>query len=740
MASSFDDPSSKDEEQPRETDPRDGDDASDEDDDKILERARAFFALSSEAWHEIRSLANEDIKFSAGDQWDLAIKTSRQSDARPCLTINRLPQVIQQVTNDQRQNRPSIKVHPVDDIADPETAKIQQGLIRHIEYNSSADAAYDTAFESASRGGFGFYRLIAQHCDPMSFDQDILIKRIPNQFSVFFDPHSVEPDGSDANEGGITEDLSKDEYKRLYPESQLSRMGEWEVVGNQYPDWMMGGLARVAEYFYKEYRTDTLVQLITGEIALESELPPGIPPAAIKTRRPTMIPTICWIKMNAVEILEKTTLPGSGRWIPIIPVFGNDLIVDGKRVLEGLIRHAKDPQRMLNYWKSAETEAIALAPKAPFIAAEGQIEGYEDIWKSANRANHSYLPYKPISLGGVAVPMPQRQSFEPAVQAITQAAMYAADDVKATTGIYDASLGAKSNETSGIAIQRRNNQSQTSNFHFIDNLTRSIKHGGRIIIDWMPDVYDSARTARIIGEDGTQQIVKLNQPHQDENGKDRLYDLRSGKYDVTVDVGPSFASKRQEAAASMMDFSKSVPQLAQGAADLIAKNMDWPGAPEIAERLKKMLPPGLADDPASKSQAIPPQVQAQMQQQAQLIKQLTDELHMAASPVELKRMELESRERIEFAKLNSNLELEMAKMGSEESMALLSNEIAGIKHRMSLINWEQPIDGSSNQDPGQPEAGAPMGLDPMGGAAQPMAQNPTGGEPPGSPMEGQPHP
>jgi hypothetical protein len=731
--SSPDDPSSIRDENPQqgETSPKQDDEQSD---DKILERARKFFQVSGEAWHQIRLDALADIKFSAGDQWDKGIRGQREVEGRPCLTINRIPQFIQQVTNDQRQNRPAIKIHPVDDKADVETAKVRSGIVRHIEYNSNAEAAYDTGFEGAARGGFGFWRIVTEYCDPTSFDQEIVIKRIPNQFSVFFDPHSVEPDGSDANEGGISEDLSKEQYARVYPNSKLAQMGEWDIVGNNYPDWMPGGCARIAEYFYKEYQDENIYQLVTGEIVLGSELPEGTPQEAIKSSRKTQIPKICWIKMNAVEILDRTVIPGSGQWIPIIPVFGNDLIVDGKRVLESLTRHAKDPQRMLNYWKSAETEAIALAPKAPYIIAEGQLEGYEEIWKSANRSNHAYLPYKPVALNGAPVPPPQRQAFEPAVQAITQAAMLAADDLKAVTGIYDAALGARSNENSGIAIQRRNIQSQTSNFHFIDNLSRSIKHTGRIINDWLPDVYDSARTARIIGEDGSQEIIQLNTEPAPGSKQDRTYDLSVGRYDVTVDVGPSFASKRQEAVASILDLSKAMPQLPGVAGDLIIKNMDWPGAQDIADRVRKTLPPGLADEGKGK-QPIPPELQARMQQMNQMIQHLTGELQHASDPMVLERMRLESRERIELAKLKTDAEIEMAKMGSKEAIALLGHQIAEIESRLNLVGISQPIGAESPESIPSPE---PAEMPP--GAGDPQAQNPTGGESPGPSVEGQPNP
>lgn len=351
---------------------------------------------------------------------------------------------------------------------------------------------------------------------------------------------------------------------------------------------------------------------------------------------------------------------------------------------------------MYNYWKSAETEAIALAPRAPFIMAEGQIEGHEQEWASANRRNHSHLTYKAVDLNGTPVPPPQRQTFEPAIGAITQASMGAAEDLKATTGIYDASLGGRSNETSGVAIQRRNQQAQTSNFHFVDNLTRSIKHVGRICIDLIPKIYDAARAERIIGEDGEQKIVKLNQDTGEigKDGKPLLYKLDAGKYDATVDVGPSYASKRQEAASSMIELTKSIPMIGQVAPDLIVKSMDVPGAQDLAERLKKI--PSIAaliDDPSAKGkQQLPPEVQAQMAQMGQMVEQLTQQLHEAQDEADKKLVEIQSRERIEMAKLETTATIELAKLESKESLNLLAHQIAELDARQQMLGMGQPFD------------------------------------------------
>jgi hypothetical protein len=556
----------------------------------------------------------------------------------------------------------------------------------------------------------------------MSFDQEILIKSVRNSFSCYLDPNYQEPDGSDANWGFVFENVSHDDYRAQYKGSKLTGMEDWASIGNHNPGWLTENTIRIAEYFCKSFKEVTILLLSNGDVVEESKLPKELPEGLTVTqKRKTVLPDIKWYKLNGVEILERTPWPGM--WIPIIPVLGNERDIDGRRILEGIVRHAKDPQRMYNYWQSSSTETIALAPRAPFIGVEGQFEGYEAQWQEANRKNHAFLQYKPKTIGGQPVGPPTRNVYEPPIQAISQAMMNSSEDLKATTGIYDASLGNRSNENSGVAIQRRNQQSQTGNFHYIDNLSRSIRHAGRIIIDLIPTIYDTQRAQRILGEDGTPEMVLLNQVFQ-KDGKDMVHRLGYGKYDCTIETGPSYATKRQEAVASMLDFAKAVPQAANFIQDLIARNMDWPGATEIADRLKKTLPPGVADDKKDDQQPLPPEVQQQMQQMSGMIQQLTQHLHAAQDELDQKTRELESKERIAMAQVQANIEIELAKLGSKEAQTLLAHEVGQISQRLDLLKFNQQMDNENEQ-----AAGA------MNPAAQPQSnQPPTGGSSPGSPM------
>lgn len=695
-------------------------------DEKLLEEARHRYEIASEAFSEIHRDALDDLEFAYGEQWPSAELNQRNLDKRPSLTINKMPQFINQVTNDQRQNRPSVKVYPVDDAADIETAKILQGLIRHIEYNSSADTAYDVAFDGAVTHGFGYFRAVTDYVSPQSFEQEILIKSIKNPFSVRIDPASVEPDGSDMNWAFIEQDFLKDDFIAKYPDAELSNFSDWSKIGQEYKsDWIGEEKCRVAEYIYKEFETKTLCRLATGEILFKDEINPELlSTLQIVDERTTRVAMIKWFKTNGHEILERGEDTGS--YVPLFPVYGKDVNIQGKRVLEGLIRHSKDSQRMYNYFVSAETEAIALAPKAPFIAAEGQItETNKSNWQSANIRSHAFLEYKPISLAGQVMPAPQRQAFEPAVQAISNARMLASEDIKATTGIYDSSLGARSNETSGIAIQRRAVQAQTSNFHFIDNLSRTIRHLGRVLVEKIPLIYDTPRAARIIGEDGEQKIVLLNQIFE-ENGQQKQFNLSAGKYDVTVDTGPSFQTKRQEALASMGELTRAYPQFAQFAGDLMVKSMDWPGASEIAERLKRTVPPNILGEEQNQQQ-IPPEVQAQMQQMTQMIDQLTAKINESNDIINNKRAELESKERIEFAKMEVDLKKELFKAQASASSQVMAEELAFIKQRLANLDINQDFDQQFSESGPQEAATYQEPIAPTDGL-QTSGQTPIQGE------------
>jgi len=678
----------------------------------ILATARKRFALAIEATKDMRDLGDEDIKFIAGDQWPDDIKAFRTNAKRPVITINRCPQMVRNVTNDQKLNRPSIKVYPCDDKADVDTAKIFQGLIRQIENESNAEQAYDTAHENAAKRSYGYWRVITEYESPTSLKQKILIKRIRNPNSVLLDPFHKEKDGSDAKWGFVFEDIPKDEFAAEYPDSELTEAGAWKVDGQNDLNWVGDNTVRIAEYFTIEYQDDELleVQIISAEgssveTILQSQAKDilakleanGAQVLMTGKSRKTKIPVVEWYKMDGCTIHDENVFPG--QYIPIIPCYGEEHDIDGKVIYESVIRHSKDSQRLYNYNKSTIAETIAMAPKAPYIVVEGQIpKQYEPQWRTANTANHAYLTYSPVDVNGNLAPPPQRQVYEPPIQAVTQAAMVEAEDMKNTSGITDSAMGNRSNETSGLAINARAQQSQKNTFHLTDNVNLSIKHTGRILVDIIPIVYDTAQAVRILGEDNEGEIVKINELFT-YKGEKRTFDFSRGKYDVYVDSGPGYATKRQEAVESMLEMAKAAPQIMQIAPDLIVRNLDWPGATELAERLKKTVDPKLID---SKDQApIPPEIQNQMMQMDQTIKMLTARSAELETNEATKKMELESKERIETLKLQTQVALKDMDIKAKALDATYKAELDSIKlmmnKRLGLLDFNEPINDEFEQ-------------------------------------------
>jgi hypothetical protein len=626
-------------------------------DSDILTVARARLDMAVSALAESREDEIDDLRFYAGSpdnhwQWPADVLATRGAvqgqtiNARPTLTINKLPQHVRQVTNDMRQNRPGAKVIPVDDNADVEVAEIFNGMIRHIEYISDADVAYDTACENQVSYGEGYITLMTEYCDENTFDQDIKIGRIRNSFSVYMDPLIQDPTGADAKYCFITEDLTKAEYERQYPDAApISTLQSLGVGDQSISNWLNEDTVRIASYYYIDY-DKTKLNLYPGnqsafEGTPEDKMLKDMFGKPVKSRMSER-PRVMYCKINGYEILEQKEW--AGKWIPVIRVIGNEFEVDGRIYISGLVRNAKDAQRMYNYWVSQEAEMLALAPKAPFIGYGGQFEGYEDKWKTANTNNWPYLEVNPdVTDGqGAVLPLPQRAQPPMASSGLLQAKAGASEDIKSTTGQYNASLGMGSNERSGKAILARQREGDVGTFHYGDNLTRAVRHVARQLVDLIPKIYDTQRIARIIGEDGETKMVKINpdQPQpvnkiMDQNGIviEKIYNPGVGKYDVVATTGPGYATKRQEALEAMAQLLQGNPQLWSVAGDLFVKNMDWPGAQEMSKRFAKTIDPKFLsdgeDDPAL--QAAQQQIQAmgaEMEQMHQMIQNVGKSIEM----------------------------------------------------------------------------------------------------------------
>lgn len=704
-------------------------------DDKLIAEVKEFYDLASSQDMDNRQRWLDDIRFYNGEQWPDALRRLRESDpngARPCLTINKLPLHVHQVTNDVRQNPPSIKVHPVDDKADVKTAEVLNGIIRHIEYQSNADIAYFTANENQVIAGVGYWRVITDIEDEETNKQEIYIKPIQNIFTVYFDPNSLDPCGQDAERVLVTHEMPKEEFEEKYPKAALVDFSAHGIGDNNYSAWVTKDTVRVGEYWIKEEQTVNKLLVEGGGLMTEEEYwafaQETMTRPFIHGKRSFTTEKIKWYKTNGVEILESGDW--AGKYIPIVRVPGEIVNLEGKQILKGLVNGAKDPARMYNFWVSAETELIALQPKAPFIVAAGTLDGFEDRWAAANISNFPYLEYNPIDVNGNPAQMPQRQPFAGSPNGIINAKMGASDDLKATTGQFDASLGMRSNETSGRAILARQKEGDVGTYHFIDNMGKAIRYTGRILIDLIPKIYDTARVVRIVGEDDTVSQAMLdpeqNTPVRKVRGNDgnikTIYNPSIGQYDVTVSTGPSYNTKRMEAFDAMTQLVQGNPQLWPIIGDLIVKNMDWPGSEAMAKRLKAMLPPQVAQLEQDEEQDIPPQVKAQMAQMQQQLQQFQKGIHDAALGLQEKDKEIQDLQS-QLKDKDESVEVDQYKAVTErmkvEADIAIKNELPILQEQIGIISQTiahliEPVEDDSqeveemppmNQQPSQPSAG-----------------------------------
>ncbi|PAP94000.1 portal protein [Mesorhizobium wenxiniae] len=639
-------------------------------DDDLLRAALDDFQACEDAESTNRTTALADMTFSRlNDQWPADVAKQRQVEGRPCLTINKLPTFIRQVVNDARQNKPSIKVHAADSGADPATAELINGLIRNIEYASNADTAYDTATECAVSGGFGYIRVGMDYAYDDAFDMDITINRVSNPFSIYGDPNSRNADSSDWDKAFVVDRLSKEQFKAQYGDKAQVDWDDasWNDVSTS---WRDGDFVTVAEWWTREEVERPIFQLSDGSVhdmeAMQSEqMQFLLSTGQIKVVRERQAKS-CKVTqriMSGAEILETRDWPG--RYIPIIPVYGDEFDIEGKRYFRSLIHNAVDAQRMFNYWRTASTELVALAPKVPYIGEQGAFDVDQERWNTANTKSHPYMEYKKGALP------PQRQPLDMGTAAgALQEALNASDDIKSIIGLYDASLGARSNETSGRAIMARQREGDVSTFHFIDNMSRAIRHTGRVLIDLIPKVYSGERIIRIIGEDGTQEAKPINkeypqvdpktgQPMVDEQGQAimAMHDLTAGKYDLTVTTGPSFTSRREEAAASMTEMVRAFPAAAPIIMPELAKQLDWPGADKIADKMEEMA-----------SGQVPPELQKQMQEMQAQMQKLAQENQQLKADKSEKIAEIEAEQQIQLIKVQSEEKIAAAKIQSQQQV------------------------------------------------------------------------
>tara|TARA_R110000751_G_scaffold39388_5_gene93623 strand:+ start:947 stop:3067 length:2121 start_codon:yes stop_codon:yes gene_type:complete len=613
----------------------------------------------------------EDVEFGRlGDQWEDAVAQSRRDESRPCLTINKLPSFIRQVVNESRQNKPGIVVNPIDNGADPETARVLNGIVRAILRNSNADQAFDTGIDCAVSGGFGFMRVDIEYAHEQAFEMEAVVRRIMDPLTVHWDVTTESFDATDWKYGFISSLYPEAEFKQMYPDAEPVDFseGSQEDIYNVWKSTEHG--VRVAEYFCKEEEEHELwlikgfnFQRPDGEVidtkairkdhlpglakqwgeSMGIEVPEGIGDEeliayffemrGLKVMQSRTVQGTKVVKriITGKEIIEESEWPGDN--IPIIPVWGEEVVSRGLRYFRSMITDARDSQIMYNFWRSAETEIVAMQPKNPWVVEEGAIpaDGEKD-WEDANKRSIAYLTYKKGYKAPVRAQPPMISS------GALQNSLHASDDMKSIIGIYDSALGARSNEVSGRAILARQKESDVSNYHFVDNLSRSITYLGKVLLEIIPNIYSARQVVRTVGEDAKESVAHLMLEGQgvqlpdmdgqydgtglqtDENGNfmfdktkppNRLYDLNVGKYDVTVKAGPSYASKREETRETLIEIMRQVPGSAPLLGDILLQHLDFEGAEEVAERLKQFVAtqiPGMANMTAGLAAGQSPQM------------------------------------------------------------------------------------------------------------------------------------
>lgn len=705
---------------------------------EFLSVARQRFKRSYEAESTLRMDMLDDMEFYNSDQWPEHVKMERTLDKRPILTINRLPQFVRQVVNQARNSKPAIQINPVDNGADVETAEVFQGICRQIERQSKAHIAYSTAQEHQAIMGRGFIRVLAEYATDDSMEQEIRIKRVMDALTVYPDPSCAEPDYSDAMFCFIIERVPREEYKIRYGEEAMVSALDFSSLGIETAQWLNDEGIQVAEYFYIESVKTRIADIqvnttpptrvvVDRSIITAEDLSSGR--VTIIKERETIKRQVKWSLINGIDILEGNDDKTAGRdlpgpWIPVVPVLGEELVVRGRKNVRGMVRDAKDPQRSYNFWVSAETEMIALAPRAPVIGAAGQFENLETKWNDSNRRNFAYLEYNPMDVNGQLVPPPQRASFDPNIGPIVQATMQADRDLKSVIGMFDASQEA-SQEQSGKAIIARQKQGEEGTSHFLDNLSRSIEQIGRILVAWIPIYYDKPRMLRILGEDETERSVVVHAGQTDAaqqefdqqrtNFEDKFplkknilegrpFDLSVGRYDVTISVGPSYQSRRQESVDAILQLINSQPALAPVVSDILVGNMDWPGAKQLAKRLKKIVPPEVlaSENEDGGPPPIPPEIQQQMQQMQMQLQEAMVALQEKEQIIQTKAQELAAQAKVKMLEIQGRLreaelkqQLELVKiqvqMQSDQAIELLKAKLEEIALRLEHAHDERMV-------------------------------------------------
>lgn len=699
--------------------------------EQIIEEAKTRFKYCVEAERDIREQAKIDHEFMLSKQWPEQARQVREQQKRPCLTQNLLPQYVNSVANEFRQNLPSIEAKAAGESADNDTADIITGLCKSIEVKSNAESAYVKAQKDMVIGGFGHVRICADYKDEDSWDQELFIERVRDPFSIYLDPGAQKYDRSDGDFAFVIERMSKDEFKRRWPKAELSNANDFSNLTEQDPDWFQKDEIQVAEYWkVKHDRVKKFLFRSQGgdSLAIEEgqDAPEGFLAVVDQSGKPLSKMfdkrTVCCYYINGIEVLETAEWPG--KYIPIVPFYAEEYFLDGKRHLVGLVRNMRDAQVRYNAMISAEAEAIALTPKAPYIAPVGSTAGLESIWENANTDTYSVLYYKArpeLPNGG----KPERQFPTTDISSISAAIKQADNDMKAANGIYSASLGQGGPETSGKAIMARQKEGDTATFNYLHNAALSISHVGRILVDLLPYYYNESQVVNIVKPDGQQEAVKINELFQDEAGKDQHYDLTVGRYDVTVSTGPSYSTQKEQTFDRLTQFVQAYPELLQICGDMIfrAAPLQAGLGEQMAERMEKMLPPQLQPQNPEQQQ-IPQAIQAQMQQLMAQHDQLVQALTAAQAQVEDKQAERDLKMKLALIDKETKLTLAELQANAQAGQLLLAQQMKATQQ--SLDHVQQFLMAGADHESQMQQAAHQASLEPSepgAGPANPADQS-----------------
>ena len=674
----------------------------------FIQQAMKRWETANTAEAKMRLEGEIDGQFLNLDQWDKADKDARESSGKPTLTIDQIGEPFRQGVGQMRGAKPTIQVNPVDSGADQDTAEVFQGLIRHIEITGGAKAARDESFKSAFGIGLGYHRILAEFANvdqdnpEAIFDQSLRYQAIDNPFIVFMDPATPPHRPEESRFCHVIEDIPKDEFERRWPGKLATSQDAFSATGISMPEWFPEGSVRVSDYYYVEEGPDpTLPEyalLADGQVVPAAEIPEG---AEVVQRRHPISRTVRLAKITGAEILEgEGEQPTEGRkqdcqYIPVIPMYGESMVVKGQRTRRGIVRSARDSQRQYNYHNSELTYELALAPKSKVIMAEGQDEGYEKMWEMAPTQAFPALKYRPVSLLGQPVPAPQIAQFTDSakIQSLVVAINQNKADLRSTTGWYDATdPGRRNADQSGKAILARKESQSEGAITYKENFGQALMYEALVLLDWIPKVYARpGRVLRIVGleDESKRDTVTVGADRETRDGVRGIFEWGAGRYDVTVSIGASYTSRRQEGANQQIELMKILdPQMRAAMAPITIRNMDWPGARETADQVEKVLPPELrADegrpdgeepDPQQLMQAIQ-QAQAKEQEMMQVIQGLQKAISEKQVEAESAMAKQQAADQVKMQIEQGKAQIEQMKVQASEraeAMALLMKQAA----------------------------------------------------------------